>query len=363
MPTGSRCASGGGCVIKAIASAPGKVAILGEYAVLEGAPALVMAVNRRARVTIQAHLHSYCSVAAPAWGGQQERFELGPDGPRWATGGERTFKLPAHIIQAFFGSERWSPPWPPFHATLDSASLVESGSAGPNKLGLGSSAALTVALCKALSYYAAMHQYSAPAPELTRLIDIHSGFQRRRGSGLDVAASLYGGLIEYRRAPAPLVRPSRLPEDIEYCFVWSGQQAVTGEFLASIDTWRKGNAQRYRQVMKPLAEIARAGIRAAHTNDNVGFLRSLDEYVTALHALGRASGTDILSEPHQRLRSLAKQCGVIYKPCGAGGGDIGVGMSRNSQSLSQFEERLASESFRPLSLKIDETGVETQSGN
>ena len=35
-----------------IASAPGKVVLCGEYAVLDGAPAISMAVNRRALVTL-----------------------------------------------------------------------------------------------------------------------------------------------------------------------------------------------------------------------------------------------------------------------------------------------------------------------
>ena len=38
--------------MRVTASAPGKLVLLGEYAVLEGASALVLAVNRRARVTL-----------------------------------------------------------------------------------------------------------------------------------------------------------------------------------------------------------------------------------------------------------------------------------------------------------------------
>ncbi|MFU8876606.1 MAG: hypothetical protein ACNA7E_00585, partial [Wenzhouxiangellaceae bacterium] len=36
---------------RVVASAPGKLIVIGEYAVLEGAPALVLGLNRRVRVT------------------------------------------------------------------------------------------------------------------------------------------------------------------------------------------------------------------------------------------------------------------------------------------------------------------------
>ncbi len=42
--------------MKVIADAPGKLVLLGEYAVLEGAPGLVVAVDRRARVVLEQHL-------------------------------------------------------------------------------------------------------------------------------------------------------------------------------------------------------------------------------------------------------------------------------------------------------------------
>jgi len=39
-------------MMEVTASTPGKLVLLGDYAVLEGAPALVMAVNRHAKVRI-----------------------------------------------------------------------------------------------------------------------------------------------------------------------------------------------------------------------------------------------------------------------------------------------------------------------
>lgn len=341
-------------------SAPGKVVILGEYAVLEGAPALVMAVDRRATVRLETHSRPDWSVSAPGWAEGQARFRIRTGGQSWPEGTGR-FSLARHVIEDFFAWHDSAPgAWLPFDLVLDSRPLSE---AGARKIGLGSSAALTVALCGALGYYAATQHEVPVMPELSTLIDIHAGLQGGRGSGLDVAASLHGGLVEYRRQPSPRACPSALPVDLDYCFVWTGRPAATGDFLALIERWRRDNEGQYLGAIGPLIELAGAGVRAAGGNDSDDFLRLLDEYTTALESLGDASGTDILSRPHRRLRDLGRRHGVVYKPCGAGGGDIGIGVCRDPEAMAAFRDALEAEGFQTLSLSIDRAGVQGRSEN
>lgn len=350
--------------MRAVSSAPGKVVIIGEYAVLEGAPALVMAIDRRVRVALRSHEEPYCSVSAPGLAAGRGRFRLGASGVHWLEGDGARFRLATHTIEALGGPEAGLSGYRAFDLVLDSAALMEQRAGATRKLGLGSSAALTVALCHALRYYVASQHAAVATPDLAELITIHAGLQGRRGSGLDVAASLYGGLIEYRRSPSPQAVAGSLPPELAYCFVWSGHEAATGRLLAELDHWRQNHERAYRQLIESLADIARAGARAARDSDAGAFLNALDEYAGALQALGEASGTDILSAPHRRLRALARQCGVVYKPCGAGGGDIGVGMSRDPGALARFRDGVIAENFQPLTLNSEREGVETtRSGN
>ena len=87
---------------------------------------------------------------------------------------------------------------PRLHAwtgTLDSAAFWSGG----NKLGLGSSAAALTAWAGAWHAYAAAAGAAIAAPTLTRdWSTLHRRFQGGRGSGIDVAASLHGGAIEFR---------------------------------------------------------------------------------------------------------------------------------------------------------------------
>lgn len=348
--------------MKIVASAPGKVVILGEYAVLEGAPALAMAVDRRVRVALTTNDGPYWSVAAPGWSDEPVRFHFDAGGhPQFGAGCE-LFRVPLHVMEKMLSSAGHRPAIP-FHLSLDSTELMRVDAGGGVKLGLGSSAALTVALCHALGYYVASQHGGTRSPDLSTLIEIHSGLQAQLGSGVDVAASLYGGLIEYTRLPSPQVQPAELPRDVEYCFVWSGVAAVTTRLLAEVDRWRRDHPERFQRLMAPLVEIATSGVQAARAGNGDEFLRMASEYAAALQALGGASGTDILSEPHRRLQSLAGRHGVVYKPCGAGGGDIGVGMSRDPDALAGFRAGLSAENFQSLSLNMDRGGVRTRSEN
>src|SRR5690625_1203106 len=55
---------GGPTVGTWVASAPGKVVLLGEYAVLDGAPALVQAVNRRCTVRLSLCAQDHARIEA-----------------------------------------------------------------------------------------------------------------------------------------------------------------------------------------------------------------------------------------------------------------------------------------------------------
>ncbi|MDZ7840570.1 MAG: hypothetical protein U5R46_07085 [Gammaproteobacteria bacterium] len=346
-----------------VASAPGKVVIIGEYAVLEGAPALVMAVDRRVQVSLHPHDDSSCSVTAPGLTTDRGRFRLETSGPTWLEGDAATFRLATHTMAGFFAASGNGWPCRPFDLILDSTPLTANRNGKTRKLGLGASAALTVALCHALGYHVASQHEAVPMPDLERLVNIHAGLQGSRGSGLDIAASLHGGIIEYSRFPSPRAAPTDLPDDVSYAFVWTGREASTGGFLAQIDRWRRDGERSYQAIMGTLSEIARGAASAARGNEAQTFLDCINEYADALEVLGSASSIDILSAPHRRLQRLARRYGVVYKPCGAGGGDIGVGMSRDPEALAGFRSGLAAGNFQPLSLRYDREGVETRSGN
>ncbi|HEY3521335.1 MAG TPA: hypothetical protein VGK80_09870 [Rhodanobacteraceae bacterium] len=328
------------------ASAPGKLVLCGEYAVLEGAPALVLAVDARARVLLEDANDGAFHIAAPDVGVPDARFDFDPrGGVRWFEVDEarsERLSLVARVIEVFGARQT------PFRASLDTAGF----SLGGEKLGLGSSAALTVALAGALRVRA-----RRGPPEIDELMALHRDWQGG-GSGLDVAASFSGGLSIYRsRDGRPSVERAQWPASLYWCCVWSGKAASTGTQLRRLSGWRARAPGHYAENMQRLAQCAEKAAAMARTDDTTGLLRAIADYAKSLREFDDAAGLDIFSGAHRALAGLAERHGALYKPCGAGG-DIGIALSSHPQPLSDFRRELGASGFREIELGHFDRGLQ-----
>lgn len=346
--------------MKVTTTAPGKAVLLGEYAVLEGSPALVMAVNRRAKVELKLSSQRFCSLRSPGWSDEARYFELLPSGINWLQDHTHTFELVEHVINHFIDIGRFPSPLR-FELILDTQALCNTSTdveTQSNKLGLGSSSALTVALFAALERFGSTNSQNLGNLEMTKLIQIHREFQSGRGSGIDIAASICGGLVEYTLGAGPCAKKLVFPESLYCSFIWSGKSATTTNFLQSIDCWKNQNQRSYDAIIAELSEHARMGVSAIKLDDTKSFIEAIRQYTDTLELLGNSAKVGILSDPHQQLRKLASEAAVVYKPCGAGGGDIGVAISDDPAALTRFEARARTFKFTPLVLDMDTVGVQ-----
>lgn len=333
------------------ASAPGKLVLVGEYAVLEGAPALVMAVNRRAGVLLEDCDGDECRIDAPEVGVVGAHWQLDTDGRvRWndldGTDAER-LRLVTTVVEMLCAG---NPPLP-FRARVDTRSFFLDDTR--QKLGLGSSAALTVAFAAAVAAHV-----GCELPAAQRLIAMHRMFQDGRGSGVDVAASLRGGVITYRlHSSAPRISPVTWPASLHWCCVWSGRPARTEELLARMAAWRARSPASYGLLLRDLRLSSEAAIMAIETGNAPALLETIALYAEGLRKLGEASSVDIFSLEHRAIGACAAACGVTYKPCGAGGGDIGIALSNDPLRLREFRLRVSREGFREIGLELDACGL------
>ena len=77
-------------------------------------------------------------------------------------------------------------------------------------------------------------------------------------------------------------------------------------------------------------------------------------------ALDQAAILNIFTQEHARLGKLAAASGVLYKPCGAGGGDIGIAFADDPEGLANFRQQAAADGFLPLDLEMATHGVAFQ---
>ncbi len=304
---------------------------------LDGARAVCVAVDRRARVTIETHDGDHCVVRAPGFSSEPGRFRADLGGLHWLAGGDDY-----GLFEAVWAASHPAIVDGVVAITLDTGAFRDPASG--NKIGLGSSAALAAALATTLQALGGDGALDAAHAG-------HRRFQDGAGSGVDVACSMAGGVIGYRmpdRQITPLTWPAGL-----YCSVlWSGVAAATRDRLTRF------GVQPDSRSRGELVEMSNAVAAGLERGDAEAVLATLGDYARTLRRFDEAHALGVFEAGHARLTDSAAGTGVVYKPCGAGGGDIGVALATSRASLASFEETAARAGFARLALSVDPRGAE-----
>ena len=333
------------------ASAPGKLIVLGEYAVLEGAPAVVTAVQRRAEVCVTVSEGHGIVVDAPEIGVQAQALTVPDQGAKLE--GQLAF------VQACV-ADVWSRASHLRSKQIDIAISSERflATQGGPKLGLGSSAAVSAALVTALEVAGAGGRKPEPVSVFESAHRAHRWAQGGMGSGLDVAASSFGGMVAM--FPGDKERPTRctplnLPEGIEILPVYTGRGASTTALVRVVREYATQEPEGYARLIAAMADCSRKAIESRSVKE---FLEANESYGRWLAELGSVSGADIVSEPHRKLAKVAADAGLIYKSSGAGGGDIGLVFAERPEQLDTIREALKQAGGTPLDLELGGVGVD-----
>ncbi len=347
------------------AEAPGKLVIVGEYAVLEGAPGLAVAVDVRAEARIRQIPGSGNQLLLPDTGeGFRFRWIAG-SGARWDGVSPGAFGLPLEACAEILAGRGLLP-----HATelpacqieLVTAAFHQAGPDGQRvKLGLGSSAAIVVALTGALLRFT-----GGPALPRQELIAIcheaHRRLQGGAGSGIDVATAITGGTvaIDFRGDPGagvPQAHPVSWPRQLNLAAVWSGESASTPFMLGRLRAYRERDATRFAGHMQRLGANAGQALAAWTAEDAPGVLSAIAGYESGLRLLDEAAGIGIFSPVHEQLRAIAVKHGAVYKPSGAGGGDFGIALTDSRAVDRAVRAAYGAAGFRVLDVDLCAPGL------
>lgn len=333
-------------------SAPGKVVVTGEYAVLDGGPAVVMAVDRRAKVCVSAGEGGWHRLSAPGLLDGTVDFVVDRSGEvKERAGSSRAavdLSLVAEVMKAAGAHRR-----EPLRLDLDTRPFFREG-VEPRKLGFGSSAAIAVALTAAL-----MHDDEQQQDLLRTAVSAHRAWQGGRGSGVDVAAAVQGGVLAFRAAADPAVEPLRWPDGLHYRLLWSGRPASTRAKVRQLkESGSSARGRSGRDAAGRLLCAADEALDAWRTGDPRSILASLSAWVRALQAFEVDRALGIFDAGHRGLVEAAAGRHVVYKPCGAGGGDVGMALAPDEDSLEQFVALAEGQGFEQLNVALDTRGVE-----
>lgn len=348
-------------------SAPGKAVLLGEYAVLDGAPALVMAVERRARVRVETGAGTHGRVEVPQLGLAPVEFRVddsgliawdGPDAAR------PSFQR-ARLLLDWLAARH--PGCPAIaggvRIRIDTGELYQAGQGEATKLGLGSSAAMTVALAAALEALAAPASSDAIASRLEQaLLAPYRAGQAGRGSGIDLAASLHGGVSRYQLTPnGARTEPVTLPDALHLAFVWTGQAASTPDFLDRYARWTRSAPDAAGRWRRALTDCCRAALETLDHDDADGLMTCINNYRQLMGRIGSLSGAPVVSESLDQIARTAAAHGLACKPCGAGGGDLAMLAGTDEEALDKACLSLAARGWPRLGLTTARRGLRLDS--
>jgi mevalonate kinase len=278
--------------------------IMGEHGVLRGKSALVAAVNRRLRVHLSPRRDRKVSIrsALGTYEADLDQLEV---------------RAPFRFILAAVQQAR---PETGFALTVESDFS--------ERVGLGSSAAVTVAT------QAALMRWQAPA------IDFGGLFNRSRdavravqglGSGADVAASVWGGLLAYRAEPFEL---RRFEMTLPLTVIYSGYKRPTPEVVAQVERARQQQPERFDRLFEAQDQATRQAVEALERADlsGLGVLMNVQQGI--MEELGVSDAA--LSEIVQALRARPEIRGA--KISGSGLGDCVIGLGSTSMNGLAYEQ-------------------------
>lgn len=312
--------------------APGKLVLSGDYIALFDAPALVLAVNRDASA----------KLTPKSTGGWSIRSNIAPRArfnsltKLMATDEQPLLKTLIDALPTTLNL--------PSHAelSLDTSTFYE----GNMKLGIGSSAAILVALAEVLGHI------TESRFKTRELIDLHNSLYGKNGSGVDIVAARLGGLTRFQNGAGNRVTP---PPGLYMCFVFTGISTSTEPMLAR---FRKLVEERSKDEVTQWQKLAT--MVANSLNNAAVFLENLATLNQFVSEFDRTSQLGIYGSAHRKALEIANDVGVLYKPCGAGGGDTGVALTDDPDALGAFEQIAVSKNLTLLNLKMENHGATVQ---
>jgi mevalonate kinase len=285
--------------MKADGAAHGKVILLGEHAVVYGAPALAAGIDRGAR--------AHAITLAP---GEASRLHLGgdtiPADPESADDRARAFA-------ALLAEGRAAP-------SVD----VEATSELPAGGGLGSSAAIGVAVGRAV---AALFDPVIDGEAAARAAAWERVFHGNP-SGIDTAAASIGGCFRFTREHG--AHPIAVARPLVLCIGWSGSSSSTRTMVEGLARLRARKSAMVDKSIAGISALVENAALAVEAGDLTGLGRLLDLNQMILAGLLLSTG------PIEDMCATARAAGALgAKLTGAGGGGSVIALVDAGESAEE----------------------------
>lgn len=312
--------------MKASASAPGKVILVGEHFVVEGSPAIAVAVDVRARATAEAAEGDLVTISSRELG----EASFGP-----GAGGGPLYPVYVAVQEIFKRAGRRAG----LRLTIESDI--------PPGAGMGSSAAVAAAAAAATARLLGL---PLSPDEIAQAALAAETIVHGKPSGIDPAATSYGGAIYFKRG----AKPERISADfgrVRLVLADSGIQRSTGALVARVLETKR----RHPEVLEPLYKAAANLAEKARSALERGDFATVGELMNINH--GMLSALGVSNAKLEELVYAAREAGALgAKITGAGGGGMIVALCW-SEDAERVARALSGIAARTIVAPVSEKGA------
>jgi mevalonate kinase len=280
------------------ASAPGSLMLLGEYAVLYGKHALVCAIDKRITVTLTPREDKCIHIHSNLLGSYSTTIS------------QLTLEKPFQFVLGALKQHQ---------SKLKTGCDIHIDSDCSDKMGFGSSAAVTVATLAVLFTWLSVK--TTPLDMVRQARHVIRAIQGL-GSGADIAASVYGGIVGYRAQPITAERFSVIHP---LTAIYAGFKTPTAEAVKHVQQQFAAHPAILQSIVNGIGQCAIDGMQCVRKNEwgKLGEIMSIQQGF--MESLG--VGMPVLRE---LIDTLGKQTGVFgAKISGSGLGDCVVGLGKS----------------------------------
>lgn len=298
-------------------SAPGKLMLFGEHAVVYGHPCIVTAVNQRIEVGLRKNPTRLFNLSAPDMG--LESYSKAIDDL-----GRGHLPKAVRFIEMVY--KRFLERYPQKEGVVGVTRSDFS-----SKFGFGSSSAVTVAFAKALTTLYGLEIRNKELFDLCyqAVIDVQGV-----GSGFDLAAAIWGGTIYYV-SPAEVVEDLGV-DNLPIVVGYTGVKADTTSLVRMVAEKKELKPERVGRIFDEISLIVERAKRAIKVKDWQGVGELMNSNQKLLVELGVSS-----IELDKLIRGSINTGSSGAKLSGAGGGDCMLAIRDNLNKETSDKVELA----------------------
>lgn len=314
------------------ASAPGKLLLFGDHAVVYGRPCIVTAVNQRLKVTVKKNGTDIFHLDAPDLG-------LTAYSKTIEDLGKKEYPKSVAFIEILY--KNFLNRYPQKEGIV-----VDTKSEFSSQFGFGSSSAVTVAFAKALT---TLYGLKLTNKELFDLCYEAILEVQGVGSGFDIASAIWGGTIYY-------VKPAKVVEQLNIHTLplvvgYTGIKADTPTLVRMVENIKEENPEEIENIFDQISNIVDTAKKALEDKNwqKVGDLMTQNQNL--LHVL------QVSSVKLDDLIEASIQSGAYgAKLSGAGGGDCMVAVTDQEKKTTVEKAILQAEGI-VMKVELNAEGV------